>query len=68
MRGSRPPNSGTILVYNSLIALTKRPPVCNKCLNYLIFVEVSKNFKFEQGSVSGDKDCPGKNFESLKAL
>ena len=40
MRGSRPPNSGTILVYNSLIALTKRPPECNKCLNYLVFVEV----------------------------
>ena len=29
MSGSRPPNSGTIFVYFSLIALTKRPPVKN---------------------------------------
>ena len=34
-------------------------------LGCFVFEQTSQNLKFEQGYISGDKDCPGKMFEAL---
>ena len=34
-------------------------------LGCFVFEQTSPNLKYEQGFISGDKDCPGKMFKAL---